>query len=89
MPVSYDDDNLAKHKVSHDEIDEVLDTDLRIECEMTPSDRGNERVMLVGFTLGGRLLEIGIEFFDDHEHCFHANDATKQYRRKFEQEIRS
>jgi len=42
--------------------------------------------MFVGFTAAGRLLEVGIEYFDEEEreHIFHANDATTYYRHLFE-----
>jgi hypothetical protein len=37
--------------------------------------------MFVGFTMAGRLLEVGMEFVsDEREHVFHAMDATKRYR---------
>lgn len=88
MTVSYDYKNLAKHNVSCDEIDEVLDCDRRIELEIQPSIRGNQRIMLVGFTLQARLLEVGIEFLPDRDHIFHADDATKKYKSKFEQNVK-
>ena len=88
MPLTYDDDNLAKHKVSRDEVDEVLDGSMTAQSELAASDRGNQRVMLIGFTLHGRLLEVGIEFFANRDHVFHANDATEKYRQEFERSIR-
>ncbi len=88
MTVTYDDDNLAKHKVSHDEVDEVMDADLRVDVELLPSRRGNQRIMLIAFTLQGRLLEAGIEFFPERDHVFHADDASKQYKAEFERSIK-
>ena len=91
MRTTYDDTNLADHKVSQDEVNEVLRSDVTIERDLPPSKRGNERLMLVGFTNEGRLLELGIEFFHSEEimHIFHADDATKQYRTEFDREVKS
>jgi len=91
MRTTYDHKNLADHKVSQLEADEVLRSDVTAEFDLPPSQRGNERVMLVGFTGEGRLLELGIEFFHDEErvHIFHADDATRPYRAEFEREVKS
>ena len=57
--------------------------------ELGPSARGNERLMFIGFTSSGRLLEIGVEYFDDKnlEYVFHADDATTHYKKIFKQRI--
>ena len=90
MRTTYDDANLADHGVSRDEVDEVATGSMTIELIFEPSERGNERTMLVGFTATGRLLEVGIEFFHFQErmHVFHADDATKQYEREYEARIK-
>jgi uncharacterized DUF497 family protein len=88
VTVTFDYDNLAKHNVNCGEIDEVLDCERRVEIEMQPSNRGNQRVMLVGFTSQARLLEVGIEFLPDSDHVFPASDATKRFRFKFEQNVK-
>jgi len=89
MTVTYDDNNLAKHKVSHDEVDEVMDADLIVDVELPPSKRGHQRVMLIAFTLQGRLLEVGIEFFPhDHNHIFHGDDASKHNKAEFARRIK-
>jgi uncharacterized DUF497 family protein len=54
IQVTYDDDNLAKHKVSREEVDEILDGRMIIEVALTDSERGNQRVMLIGFPQQGR-----------------------------------
>ena len=47
------------------------------------------RVMLVGLTHAGRLLEVGVEYVDDdHEHIFHGTDATEPYSNVFEKRKR-
>lgn len=80
MCITYDQANLDKHEVSREEVDEALANEPEYE-DLESSARGNARVMFVGFTFQGRLLEIGIEYFpDSKEHVFHAMDATKAYR---------
>jgi len=32
-----------------------------------PSVRGNTRAMIIGWTYEGRILEIGIEYFEDED----------------------
>jgi uncharacterized DUF497 family protein len=81
---TYNFESLDRHGISQADIDEVLASG--IWEEMQPSERGNERLMFVGFTSGGRLLEAGVEYFDDEdrEHIFHADDATNHYGQIFE-----
>lgn len=81
--ITYDDGNLKKHKVTSQEVDQVLDSrnlTTRI-FDLAPARNGNERAMFVGLTLQGRLIEVGIEAVSDtDDHVFHAMDATQQYR---------
>jgi len=81
--ITFDEGNLRKHNVTPEEADQVLDSrnlTTRI-FDLAPARNGNERVMFVGFTQEGRLLEIGVEIIsDEDEHVFHGMDATKQYR---------
>jgi hypothetical protein len=81
--LTYDDSNLKKHNVTRQEVDQVLDSrNLTTHVfDLVPARNGNERVMFVGVTLEGRVLEVGVEAISDtDEHVFHAMDATKQYR---------
>ncbi len=87
-PLSFNDEDLAKNGVTREEVEQVMASDTAVDCDMQPSERGNDRVMLVGFTLGSRLLEIGIEFFADRLYVFHASEATKRYQHEFEKRIR-
>lgn len=82
---TYNKDSLSRHGVSEEEADEVLARGVWFPLD--PSERGNDRLMFVGFTLAGRLLEVGVEYFDaeDREHIFHANDAAEPYRKAMEQ----
>jgi uncharacterized DUF497 family protein len=91
MLTTYDLKNFADHGVTQEEVDQVLRSDVTAEFDLVPSQRGNERMMLVGFTSEGRLLELGIEFFFDEDkmYVFHADDATKTYRTEFERDIQS
>lgn len=81
--LGYDHSNLKKHKVKIQEVDQVLDSrNLTTRVfDLSPARNGNERVMFVGLTMQGRLLEVGVEAIsDEDEHVFHAMSATKQYR---------
>lgn len=83
MRTIYNYESIRKHGVTEQEVDEVYATGK--DFDMEPSRTGNDRMMLVGWTAAGRLLEIGIEYLaNGDEHIFHANDATKHYRKLFE-----
>jgi uncharacterized DUF497 family protein len=85
----YNDANLSKNKVSRAEIDEVMRSPVSVWFPLDRSHRKNERVMVVGFTLSLRILEIGIEILsDDSLNYFHTMSATKLYRIKFEEASR-
>ena len=85
MTLSFEDQNLRKHKVSCSEVKEVLGSDLSFGEDLAPSDFGNDRTMIIGWTFEGRILEVGIEYFEneDREHVFHAMDAGKRYKKEF------
>lgn len=81
--ISYDDDNLRKHDVTRQEVDQVLDSrNLTTRVfDLIPARNGNERAMFVGLTIEGRLVEVGLEAVsEEDDHVFHAMDATQQYR---------
>ncbi len=80
MKIVYNFESLDRHGISVEDADEVVATG--IWEELIPSKRGKERLMFVGFTANGRLLEVGVEYFDDSsiEYFFHAQDATTRYR---------
>lgn len=86
MSRSYNHENLKKHGVTVDEINEVERSSMTVVIDLEPSRKGNDRVMWIGFTFNLRLLEIGLEYLPhDNEHVFHVMDATKTHRRDFEQ----
>jgi hypothetical protein len=59
--------------------------------ELGPSERGNDRVMFVGFSQDGRLVEVGVEYFDEQseEWVFHADIATAKYKKLFEKGMKA
>ncbi|MBZ0185734.1 MAG: hypothetical protein K8F91_05725 [Candidatus Obscuribacterales bacterium] len=85
MLLTFDEENIGKNGVSKDEIKQVFASDLSYAEDLEPSDRGNDRAMIIGWTYNGRVLEIGIEYFEseDREHVFHAMDAGKAYKKEF------
>lgn len=88
MIVSFDERNLAKHRVSMAEVLEVFASDWSF-AELLESNRdGNERMMVIGWTFAGRVLEVGVEHIGESEHVFHARDASKTYVREFERRLR-
>ncbi len=87
MPDIYNEANLRKNSVTEEEIDQIMRSRFSLWLPPESSARGNARAMIVGFTLNARLLEVGIEILPDPEETllyFHAMDATKPYRQKFE-----
>lgn len=85
MKTSYDEANLRKNGISKEEIKEVFASDLSYAEDLEASERGNNRAMIIGWTFSGRILEIGIEYFEneDREHIFHGMEAGKQYKKDF------
>jgi hypothetical protein len=81
--ITYNFESLERRGVSPSDADEVLASG--IWEEIPPSVRGNVGLMFVGFTPGGRLLEVGVDYFDseDREHIFHVDDATAERRIAF------
>jgi hypothetical protein len=69
------------HGISEDELKETLADPSVREFELEPSIQGNYRVMYVGFTLAGKLLEVGVECTKEtFIHVYHADKATAEYR---------
>lgn len=90
MPsTTYEDDNLHKNGVTRAEVQEVFASDLSFAEDLEPSNRGNDRAMVIGWTQSGRILEIGIEYFEDEdrEHIFHGMDAGKDYKKEFKMRL--
>ena|GEM_PF-1067293 len=89
MPTTtYEDENLRKNAVLRAELQEVFASDLSYAEDLDPSDRGNSRAIVIGWTYTGRILEIGIEYFESEgrEHIFHAMDAGKSYKKRLPRE---
>jgi uncharacterized DUF497 family protein len=86
MTRTYNYESMKRHCVTVDEINEVQRSPLTVIIDLEPSDKGNDRVVWIGFTFSLRLLEIGVEYLpNDNEHMFHTMDATKTHRKEFEQ----
>jgi uncharacterized DUF497 family protein len=77
--------NLRKHNVSCEEVLEVFDCYISFAEDLTPSRRGNDRRLIIGWTDRGRVLEVGVEYFayENREHVFHAKDACKKFQQEF------
>ncbi|MBX9772428.1 MAG: hypothetical protein K2X29_13720 [Candidatus Obscuribacterales bacterium] len=81
--ITYQTDNLKTHGVTVLEVDEVLNHPRTIWLDLGSSRNGNDRLMFIGLTKSGRILEVGIELVDDNEHVFHAMTAGKKYIQEF------
>ena len=87
MKTIYNCDSLNKHNITKEEVDQVYA--MGKGFDLNPSLKGNDRVIVVGWTATGRLLEIGIEYLaDGNEYIFHANEATKHYQNLFDRKKR-
>jgi uncharacterized DUF497 family protein len=53
------DENLRKNGVTRVEVQEVFASDLYFADDLDPSDHGNDRAMVVGWTQSGRLILCG------------------------------
>lgn len=86
MNTTYNWWSLGKRNITQEDADDVLRTGKWFP--LPPSERGNNRIMFVGFTKDGDLLEIGVEYFfsEKREHIFHGRKATRLYRRLFEEQ---
>jgi len=61
VKITYNYESLDRHGVSEQEADEVYATGKDFDLE--PSNNGNDRIMVVGWTSAGRLLEVGIDTY--------------------------
>ena len=77
---------LRKNNITIRDADFVLRLPITVWTDISPSRRGNDRLMFTGFDSSGRLLEIAVEYFDDEdiELVFHGDKATTKYRKLFE-----
>lgn len=80
---TYNTGNLAKHNVTTVEIDEVLSDSRTIWLDLGVSRDGNDRLMFIGFTRAGRILEVGIELIAKDEYVFHSMPAGESYLKEF------
>jgi uncharacterized DUF497 family protein len=89
LPIEYDDEEITKHGLSRRDVDLALRSE--VWEDMGASKRGNDRIMFVGFSEDGRLIEVGVEYFDkeNKEWAFHADLATPKYQKFFKSRMKS
>jgi hypothetical protein len=87
-------DSAFKHDITEEQIEFVYASMLTEYFDNGISERGNERVMLVGFDMNGNLLEIAVELIpnefsqdedDDEPNFYHAMIATPSWQKKYEE----
>lgn len=80
---------LARHKISIDEVDYVIAFGFDFAVEINPKT-SNERVMYVGFAPNReKLLEVCVEHIPNgDEWVFHTMTATKAWEGAFNEEAR-
>lgn len=87
--ITFNYESLSRHKVTEDECNQVTADDNRTTEEFDEgyNSLGNWRLMFVGFTKIGRLLEIGVEFIKSNQgyraHVYHADDATPDSQKRY------
>jgi len=86
--IEYDDAQISKHGLSRRDVDFALRS--QVWDDLGVSERGNDRLMFVGFAEDGRLIEVGVEYFDkeDKERVFHADLATPKYQKLFKKRMK-
>lgn len=87
MIISFNDDSFSRHKISHREALEVIRNPSTKSFSLQDSKEGNDCEMYVGFTDSGCLLEIGVEYLDDSDHCFHGQVVSPKFRKLFEEDL--
>lgn len=78
MIISFNDNSLNRHGVTHREALEALGDPFKVEV-ITGEHNGNPTSIWVGKTLGERLLEVGVEYLKDCEHIYHVSKARATY----------
>jgi hypothetical protein len=81
----YNWESLDRHGVNSEMIDEVLQGSMVSYFSIDDADDTCE--MLVGYTFGERLLEIGLRYKSaDSVYVFHAQTVSPNYRKLFEED---
>lgn len=78
-------DSLLRHDVTEHEIKQAIADPFVIDVEEGFSKSGFPRVMWVGYTESGRLLEVGIEYKENCDFVYHADNAQAKYRQLYHQ----
>lgn len=79
-----------KHGKTQEDIEFVYASCLSETFSNGVSDRGNERVMVVGFDQIGNLTEVALELIvgddgEDEEYFYHAMTATPDWQRCYQE----
>jgi len=83
--VGYNWNSLNRHGVTKEMIEEVLISSMVSAFSIDEADAACD--MLVGYTFGEKLLEIGLRYTTiDSAYVFHAQAASPQYRQLFTEE---
>lgn len=81
---TYSESYLKRKGVTPHDVAFVIASTLTREFDLPDSRRSNPRVMLIGFTPDGELIEIGLEQLPNGYHLFHVRKpASKTYRSKY------
>lgn len=81
--LGFNNESLVRHGVTQRECIEALADPCVVEVEEGESNSGNPRIMWVGRTQLERLLEVGIEYLDDMDWIYHADNAQSKYRHQY------
>ncbi len=80
MIFSFNDLSLKRHNVARWETLQSLEDPLRIEVEQGENAEGNPTSIWVGMTAHVRLLEVGVEYLEDCNHIFHADNCRSHFK---------
>lgn len=80
MIFSFYDASLKRHNVERWEALQSLEDPLRVEVVEGQSVDGNPTSIWVGMTANARLLEVGVEYLEDCNHIFHADNCRSHFK---------
>lgn len=81
--LGFNSDSLVRHGVTPQECMEALADPCVIEVDESENKSGNPRIMWVGKTQLERMLEVGVEYLDDMDWIYHANNAQSKYKSRY------
>jgi hypothetical protein len=90
MEYAYNSKSLGRHGVCISDVNEILAMNnvTTREFDMPLSGSDNLRIMFVGYTFAGCLVEIGVEFMSEHQaYVFHGQTVSPKYRKLYQERI--